>query len=311
MQLRKTHFLILMGLGVLMLAGFLLLLPVTQAAAQCGSQASSCKSCHETQAQKPVNNDGTGWHTGHAFGDFCYACHGGNNQSTNKDEAHTGMVPPLSDIKTACQGCHPNDLNERAQKYADVLGVKLGESAASGSAQPTQAQPTEKTTPAAAGSTDNSGSTGGTSSSAPSGSGVVVDYAQQYAETVEGKLNINWGNVILVVLILVVAVGGGIFVFYNERKRRGLPLVAKSEKKPATEASLPVIEGYPSEVVALLPLLVKLNPMGLHSLKRILQNPEQANELLHSLAQLDPELVKRIRALDRDSRELLLAIAGD
>src|SRR5512138_3400620 len=70
--------------------------------AQCGSQASSCKDCHETQAQKSVNADGTGWHESHAFGDFCYICHGGNTQSTDKDAAHTGMVPPLQDVKASC-----------------------------------------------------------------------------------------------------------------------------------------------------------------------------------------------------------------
>ena len=70
----------------------------------------------------------------------------------------------------------------------------------------------------------------------------------------------------------------------------GLPLVKKTPKVAAAP-SMPVVEGYSSEVTALLPLVARLNPMGLHSLKRILQNPEQANELLHSLAQLDPELV--------------------
>ncbi len=317
MQFRKFHYLIPLILGILMLVGFLFLLPGSRAAAQCGSQASSCKNCHETQGQDSVNNDGTGWHTGHAFGDFCYACHGGNNQSTNKDEAHTGMVPPLSDIKTSCQGCHPNDYTERAQKYADALGVKLGEGGAGAqtTAAPTTPQPTGQATQAAAPVAGNTSSTNGPSSAAPSspsGSGIIVDYNQQYAQTVEGKLNINWGNVILGLMIALVAIGGGAFVFANERKLRGLPLFNKAQKKTlAAEAALPVVEGYSPDVLALLPLVSRLNPMGLHALKRILQNPEQANEMLHSLAQLDPELVKRIRALDHDSRELLLAIAGD
>ncbi len=309
---RKYHFLIPLMLG-LVLVGVLFLLPNTKAAAQCGSQASSCKNCHETQGEKPVNNDQTGWHTGHAFGDFCYACHGGNNQSTNKEEAHSGMVPPLSDIKVACQGCHPNDLTERAQKYADILGVSLDGGGASAAAQPTAAQPaaaSTEATPVPPASTTDAVETGGASLGDSVGSGIVVDYTQRYDETVEGKLNINWGNVILVALIVLVAAGGGAFVYTNERKLRGLPFAQKTVKAAAAP-SVPVVEGYSPEVAALLPLIVKLNPMGLHSLKRILQNPEQANELLHSLAQLDPELVKRIRALDRDSRELLLAISGD
>ena len=70
----------------------------------------------------PVNNDGTAWHTSHAFGDFCYICHAGNQQVKDENEAHTGMVPPLSDIKASCMQCHPNDLQDRAQVYATALG---------------------------------------------------------------------------------------------------------------------------------------------------------------------------------------------
>ena len=319
MLVRKLSFLIPIGLGILLLAGFFLLLPATQVKAQCGSQASSCKNCHETQGQKSVNNDGTGWHTGHAFGDFCYACHGGNNQSMDKAAAHTGMVPPMSDIKTACQSCHPNDLTQRAQKYADALGIKLTEGSQPSTSQATPSGATA-TSVAPAGTTGGTPTGGGTTSSggpaAPSAPGLVVgsqevvDYNQQYAQTVEGQVNINWGNVILAVLIVLVVAGGAGFVFANERKLRGQPLFKTAAKAAPTSAELPKVEGYSADVVALLPLIAKLNPMGLHSLKRVLENPDQANELLHSLAMLDPELVKRIRSLDRESRELLLALAG-
>lgn len=330
--MRKHHhsyFIPIFAGAFLILASLVFLWPATRASAQCGSQASSCKNCHETQGQDPVNNDGKGWHTGHAFGDFCYACHGGNNQSTDKAAAHTGMVDPMSDIKIACQGCHPNDLQERAQKYATALGIDLN--AASSATQAPGATPASTPVPAA-GST-----TGGQppSSGAPAGMVVsggegvdynvidynvidynvvdynVVDYNQQYAETVEGKLNINWGNVILAILIVLVGGGGGAFVYANERKLRGLPLLRAVRKLEKAKTSLPVVEGFSPEVVALLPMIAQLNPKGLHSLKRILEHPDQANDLLHGLAQLDPELVRRIRMLDRDSRELLLAMAGD
>ena len=75
---------------------------VSSVLAQCGSQVSSCKNCHEVQEKKPVNNDGTPWHTSHAFGDFCYICHGGNQQATDETAAHTGLVSPLSDIQASC-----------------------------------------------------------------------------------------------------------------------------------------------------------------------------------------------------------------
>jgi hypothetical protein len=72
-----------------------------------------------------------------------------------------------------------------------------------------------------------------------------------------------------------------------------------------------VVEGYPAEVAALLPQLARLNPVGLHALKRLLENPEQANELLHSISKLDPELIRRIRSLDDASRAMLLALSRD
>src|SRR5512142_3140512 len=117
------------GLFILLACGIALATPQT-AKAQCGSQASSCKNCHEVQGKDPVNSDGTGWHQSHAFGDFCYICHGGNNQATDKDAAHTGMVAPMSDVQAACAQCHPDDLQARAEVYASALGVQVQTGAA-------------------------------------------------------------------------------------------------------------------------------------------------------------------------------------
>src|SRR5512142_1526808 len=94
MTLRK--FVILTGLGVVLLLGGLAWLATAgSASAQCGSQASSCKNCHEVQGQDPVSAKGD-WHAQHQFGDFCANCHAGNTQATDKAAAHTGMVAPLS-----------------------------------------------------------------------------------------------------------------------------------------------------------------------------------------------------------------------
>ena len=107
---KKLSFLFLgAGLVLLVTVGILFLVPAQAVSAQCGSQASSCKNCHETQAKDPVNNDGTAWHTSHAFGDFCYLCHGGNNQATDETTAHAGMVNPLADVMTSCKSCHASD----------------------------------------------------------------------------------------------------------------------------------------------------------------------------------------------------------
>jgi hypothetical protein len=302
MRDRKYSFLIPILLGSLVLAGTIALWPASNASAQCGSQASSCKNCHEVQGQDPVNADGTGWHQSHAFGDFCYLCHGGNNQSMDQAEAHAGMVPPLSDVQAGCQSCHPADLMEKAQVYATALGVEVG---TGGSA------PSGGTTPG-----ENPAPVENPPAEPPPPSLVmnepgVIDYNQQYAETVLGERSINWGNTILVVLIVLVSVGGGAFVYWNERKLRGLPLWTKDERR-RTEAAAPIaLESYPTEVLALVPQIAQLNPIGLHALKHLLKNPEETNELLHSLSHLDPELLRHIRALDRDSRALLMALAGD
>ena len=125
MKQKRTTFIFLF-IGLLFMVGSATLLMATPAKAQCGSQASSCKNCHETQAQDPVNADGTTWHTQHAFGDFCYLCHAGNNQATDKTAAHTGMVDPMTDIAASCKSCHPADLNAKAQIYATTLGITLG-----------------------------------------------------------------------------------------------------------------------------------------------------------------------------------------
>ena len=304
MPIRKLHFSIPILLGALCLAAAVLVYqPAVLASAQCGSQASSCKNCHETQGQDSVNADGTGWHQSHAFGDFCAMCHAGNSQSTDKTAAHTGMVDPLSDVKAACSTCHPADLMDRAKVYADKLGKPIG---TGGGAATTGGSNTPAPTTAPA-------STAAAPEpvlqvSAPS----VVDYNQRYDQTVLGKVSVNWGDVIVIVLIVLLAVGGGGFVYWNERRLHGRPISLDLFRPvPAAPTEAPLVEGYSSEVTALLPLLNKLNPVGLHALKRILQNPDEANDLLHSLSHLDPDLLRRIRSLDKDARELLLALAGD
>jgi hypothetical protein len=294
--------------GVLLVVGLVLLWPASDANAQCGSQASSCKNCHEVQGQDPVNNDGTGWHQSHAFGDFCYICHGGNQQSMDKVTAHGGMTAPLSDVKVACQSCHPNDLTERAQVYATALGVEIG---TGGDSAPPSG---DNSGSSPSGGSDPSASTSGGDSGLAAPAGMVVDQQDviDYNLRYEGKTPVNWGNVIVGIMIVLVLLGGGSYVYFNERKLRGLSNVSKVKQPVQKESpALPEIEGYSQEVVALLPKIARLNPMGLFALKRLLENPEEASELLHSLSRLDPELVRRIRSLDHEARAVLLALAGD
>jgi len=278
--------------GVLFTAGILLLLVVSvwlwtaqPANAQCGSQASSCKNCHEVQGQKPVNSDGTAWHTSHAFGDFCYICHAGNNQAKDIDGAHAGMVPPLSDVKASCQQCHPGDLQERAQVYATALGVEVGSGSpdAPGGAAAEPAVSALAAQPVAV---------------APATTELDVDdpnlvnYTQRYDEIVLGKHPTNWGNLILLAMIGLVTVGGGGFVISNEKLVR---VSFGNTQKPTGE--------LPSDIVDMLPSLEKLKLHSRKALQNVLAHPQKAEKVLSLMdaviseqageekqSEMDPEL---------------------
>jgi hypothetical protein len=260
----KKHVFVFITVGMLLVLFSVLWLATAQpVSAQCGSQASSCKNCHEVQGKDSVNNDGSAWHPSHAFGDFCYICHGGNQQATEKDAAHAGMVPPLSDIKASCQQCHPNDLETRAQTYATILNVELGSGTASTG---TGTEPASITaTPVSNGPTISDPMTTKLDVDDPN----LVDYAQRYDEIVLGRRPVNWGNVILIVMIGVLVVGGGGFVIANER----LVKVSFGDTKK--------VEGeYPSDVVEMLPAIAGLKPPARKSLKNILENPGKTEKVL-------------------------------
>jgi hypothetical protein len=232
--------------------------------AQCGSQASSCKNCHEVQGQDPVSAKGD-WHVQHAFGDFCEFCHAGNVTATDKDAAHQGLVAPMSDVKAACQQCHAADLTDKAQVYATELGITLG----SGDGGAAPAAPTAE--PA------NGGSSSGEpiAISAPVDNQSVIDdpnvtdYAQRYDEIVLGKHPVNWGNVILGGLIGLLVIGGGGFVIVNEK----LVNVSFGDTKK-------VEQEYPAEVVDMLPGIAGLKPRTRKSLKHILDNPSKTDKVM-------------------------------
>ena len=261
---------VILGIGVT-IASAIALLSVQAASAQCGSQASSCKNCHETQAKDPVNNDGTSWHQSHAFGDFCYICHGGNSQSLDETAAHTGMVDPMSDVQTACAQCHPNDLQARVDVYAAKLGTTVNAAssspvAPSPSAAASNPAPTAQPAAAAAQATlspDNPN---------------LVDYVQRYNENVLGRRPTNWGNVILGILIAVMVVGGGGMVVARE----GLIRVSFKETRPVTGE-------YPSDVVSMVPDLAKLKPGARRSLQKMLKKPAAAASLLDAVDKLTNE----------------------
>jgi hypothetical protein len=260
------------GLTIVIVTG-ILLATATPASAQCGSQASSCKNCHEVQGELSVNADGTGWHQSHAFGDFCYICHAGNNQAKEKVAAHEGMVDPLSDVKASCQQCHAADLDARAKVYADILGVEAG----SGAAAPTSAEAEAVPVSAVAAPV---------AASAQSCNQMVVDdpnavnYAQNYDEIVLGKKPINWGNMILLGMIGLIAVGGGGFVVTREK----LVNVKFGDTRK-------VEDEYPADVVEMLPKIAGLKTEARKSLKSVLENKkaDKVLDLIDAVVRKDEE----------------------
>jgi len=266
MHHKKTAFYFLFaGLAIVIVAG-IFLATATPASAQCGSQASSCKNCHEVQGEMPVNADGTGWHQSHAFGDFCYICHAGNNQAKDKTAAHEGMVAPLSDIKAACQQCHVADLDARAKVYADALGVEVG----SGSGAPASGG-SDAAAPVSAGSAPVASSTCNE---------IVVDdpnavnYKQNYDAIVLGKKPINWGNMILIGMIGMMVIGGGGFVITREK----LVNVKFGDTRK-------VDDEYPADVVEMLPKIAGLKAGTRQSLKNVLDHKkaDKAFDLMDAL----------------------------
>jgi len=277
---RKKMFLMPVIAGILIVIASGIALAVTQTAhAQCGSQVSSCKNCHEVQGKKPVNSDGTPWHTSHAFGDFCYICHGGNQQATDETVAHTGMVDPLSDIKASCQSCHPSDYQAKAQVYATKLGVQIGSGSASAATGSSGGTPASTATASAAPASSNVSSTPQPvavqqSSLAPNNPD-LVNYVQRYNENVLGQYPINWGNVILLIMIGALLIGGGALVI----SREGLVKVSFKDTKPLEDE-------FPADVVEMVPSIAKLKPNARKSLRRLLEKPDATAEVLTSIDKL-------------------------
>ena len=253
------------ALGILLVVASVFLMTATPAKAQCGSQVSSCKNCHETQAQKPVNTDGTAWHTQHNFGDFCYLCHAGNNQATDKVAAHTGLVAPLADINASCKSCHPSDTQAKAQIYATTLGQQIGTGASATAAA--TSQPASSTAPI-------------TTEAAPAvvvPAADMVDYSQRYDAVALGKTPTNIGNIILIVILALIVLGGGFFVL----KREGLVNISFEDPK-----RVPVQKKYPADVVEMLSDVSRLKPASRRILKNILAKPQVAADLLASIDKL-------------------------
>jgi hypothetical protein len=302
--------------GVILLLGAMMVVSAQPVSAQCGTSASSCKNCHETQGKLSVANNGD-WHKAHAFGDFCEFCHAGNVQATAQDEAHIGMVAPLGDVKASCQGCHPDDYDPLAQTYASALGVDLLAGGGGGSANPSAD---------IAPGGDSSCTTGTTAVNAPLG-GEEIDFNLLYAEaTTPPPLISNWGNVILGLMILGIVgaffvtawswenwgqtVAGWINKNVNPIPQAIAAAAVRSEGGLAVTdpAQMETLLAQKPELQKLLPRLLKLPPETLTALDKLLSNPERGSEILTAISQVDTEVIATLRQLGVKDWGLLKAL---
>lgn len=185
-----------------------LTMPQPQASAQCGTKASSCKTCHEIQGKLRVNTKDD-WHIQHSFGDFCVFCHAGDAKAKDKVKAHKGMVKPLDDVSSSCAMCHETDCNTRAEKYAKVLGVTVG-MGSGGPTAPRGPAPLLPFVPRVAGAGEQLLLPGQDQSP------VAESFPPSSGD--EEARNVNWGNVALAAVALALLLGGGGFALWNERR---------------------------------------------------------------------------------------------
>ncbi|HVW24466.1 MAG TPA: YeeE/YedE thiosulfate transporter family protein [Polyangiaceae bacterium] len=86
----------------------LVVFTASTAHAQCGATLSSCRQCHEIDANGPPP-PAARWHSDHALGDFCADCHGGDRTAPDEASAHAGLVDPLSPSGERCVACHAGE----------------------------------------------------------------------------------------------------------------------------------------------------------------------------------------------------------
>jgi hypothetical protein len=170
------------------------------------------------------------------------------------------MVAPLADVKASCQQCHVADLEARAKVYADALGMEVGSGSTALASEASAAVPVSAdSAPMLASDQCNQ---------------IVVDdpnainYAQNYDQIVLGKKPINWGNMILIGMIGLIAVGGGGFVVTREK----LINVKFGDTRK-------VEEEYAADVVEMLPKIAGLKADARKSLKNLLDHKKAGKVL--------------------------------
>jgi hypothetical protein len=105
-----------------------------------------------------------------------------------------------------------------------------------------------------------------------------VDYVDRYNQEVLNQQPTNWGNVILIAVLVILLAGGMFFI----NKREGWISVSFREKKPAEKEYSPDVLGIADQVE-------KLNGAARRSLARLLAKPEAVTDLMSALDRLSAD----------------------
>jgi len=187
------------------------------------------------------------------------------------------MVAPMSDVQAACAQCHPNDLQARADVYTAALGIEavsLGAPVAA--AAPAEAPAAATVAPEAASETNPKPAAPAAPAMAANDPD-LVDYVERYNQQVLNQQPTNWGNAILI-LMVVGLLAVGVFII---NRREGWISVSFSEKRAA-------VKEYGQDVLGIADKAEKLSPSARKSLGRLLDKPAVA-DLLTALDKLAPD----------------------
>ncbi len=317
MSPRLFKLLVIITIGLVLPAIVWLAMPQPQASAQCGSQASSCKNCHEVQGKDLVSQKGQ-WHIDHAANDYCEFCHAGNVQATDKDKAHVGMVKPGDNLKVSCGGMCHQDYQARAGKYI-AAGMRVGGGAAQPPAAPTASsggQTPAATAPAAQPTQSAAQPAQSKPAALPPASGQIVDFNQPKPNLEAKPGQVNVGNLVLGVLVVVVLITGVWVVLSRKGGLKKLaawqaqPAVASAYRTPLPDNWADLVQAKP-ELAEVLPILAKADPRTIKAIARVLSDPAHGDDALQALGKIDLKLLDDIRKLNRRERELLLALAQE
>jgi hypothetical protein len=309
MSPRLFKLLVLITIGLALPIMVLMATPQQDASAQCGSQASSCKNCHEVQGKDPVSNKGQ-WHIDHAANDYCEFCHAGNVQATDKDKAHVGMVKPGDNLKASCGGMCHQDYQARADKYI-AAGMMVG----GGAAQPPAASSGGQTPAATASAQPAAPAAQSKPAAPPPSGGQVVDFNQPKPNLEANPSTVNVGNIVLGVLVVLMLIVGVAIVFAGEGGLQKLtawqaqPAVASAYRStPLPDNWADLVKAKP-ELAEVLPMLARADSRTIKAIARVLSDPSHGDEALQALGKIDLKLIEDVRKLGPRERELLLALA--